>query len=65
MMNFQTAMELLVAILYQSWSEAGVGRGINDQRGKVFFEYIRILKAKKPLVNFAMAIAKKIYENII
>jgi len=32
----------------QSWSEAGAGRGINDHRGQLFHEYIRILKAKKP-----------------
>ncbi len=32
----------------QSWSEAGAGRGINDKRGKLFFEYIRILKEKQP-----------------
>lgn len=33
----------------QSWSEAGAGRGINDKRGQLFFEYIRILKEKEPL----------------
>lgn len=32
----------------QSWSEAGTGRGINDKRGQLFYEYIRILKAKQP-----------------
>lgn len=32
----------------QSWSEAGAGRGINDQRGQLFYDYIRILKAKHP-----------------
>lgn len=32
----------------QSWSEAGALRGIDDERGKLFFEYIRILKAVKP-----------------
>lgn len=32
----------------QSWSEAGALRGINDDRGKLFFEFIRILKSKKP-----------------
>lgn len=32
----------------QSWSEAGSLRGIDDDRGKLFFEYIRILKEKKP-----------------
>lgn len=32
----------------QSWSEAGSQKGIEDPRGKLFYEYIRILKAKKP-----------------
>ena len=32
----------------QSWSEAGAGRGINDNRGKLFFDYIRLLKEKQP-----------------
>ena len=32
----------------QSWSEAGSQRGINDSRGKLFFDYIRILNDKKP-----------------
>ena len=33
----------------QSWSEAGSLKGIEDARGKLFFEYIRILKDKQPL----------------
>lgn len=32
----------------QSWSEAGALRGINDDRGKLFYDYIRILKSKQP-----------------
>lgn len=32
----------------QSWSEAGALRGIKDKRGQLFFEFIRILKDKKP-----------------
>ena len=32
----------------QSWSEAGAQRGINDSRGKLFFDYVRILNDKKP-----------------
>jgi DNA (cytosine-5)-methyltransferase 1 len=32
----------------QSWSEAGSMRGISDKRGQLFFEFIRILKAKQP-----------------
>ncbi len=37
----------------QSWSEAGSLKGINDARGKLFFEYIRIIKEKKPLFFLA------------
>ena len=32
----------------QSWSESGTLRGINDARGKLFYEYIRILEGKRP-----------------
>lgn len=32
----------------QSWSEAGAGRGINDKRGQLFYDYIRIIKTKQP-----------------
>ena len=32
----------------QSWSEAGALRGIDDARGKLFYEYIRILKSVQP-----------------
>lgn len=32
----------------QSWSEAGAGRGINDKRGQLFYDYIRILEVKQP-----------------
>lgn len=32
----------------QSWSEAGSLRGINDKRGRLFFDFIRILEAKQP-----------------
>ncbi len=37
----------------QSWSEAGALRGINDKRGQLFFDFIRILEAKKPLFFLA------------
>lgn len=33
----------------QSWSEAGTLKGIEDARGQLFFEYIRILRDKQPL----------------
>ncbi len=32
----------------QSWSEAGAGRGIDDKRGQLFFDYVRLLKEKQP-----------------
>ena len=32
----------------QSWSEAGALRGINDKRGQLFFDFVRILEAKQP-----------------
>jgi DNA (cytosine-5-)-methyltransferase len=32
----------------QSWSEAGAKRGIEDKRGQLFFDFIRILKGKQP-----------------
>ena len=37
----------------QSWSEAGAMRGIEDKRGQLFYEYIRILKDKEPLFFLA------------
>lgn len=47
----------------QSWSEAGAQRGIDDSRGQLFFDYIRILKEKKPLFflaeNVSGILAKK------
>lgn len=32
----------------QSWSAAGMKRGIEDERGQLFYDYIRILKSVKP-----------------
>ena len=32
----------------QSWSEAGALRGIDDERGQLFFDYIRILRKVQP-----------------
>jgi DNA (cytosine-5)-methyltransferase 1 len=37
----------------QSWSLAGEMRGVKDERGQLFYEYIRILAAKKPLFFLA------------
>ena len=32
----------------QSWSEAGALRGINDKRGQLFFNYMEMIKNRKP-----------------
>lgn len=37
----------------QSWSEAGSLKGIDDARGKLFYDYIRILRDKQPLFFLA------------
>jgi DNA (cytosine-5)-methyltransferase 1 len=37
----------------QSWSEAGAARGIEDKRGQLFFEYLRLVEAKRPLFFLA------------
>lgn len=37
----------------QSWSEGGAKRGLEDKRGQLFYDYIRILKAKQPLFFLA------------
>lgn len=33
----------------QSWSEGGALRGIEDARGQLFYEYIRILRINNPI----------------
>ncbi len=33
----------------QSWSEAGARRGINDPRGTLFMEYVRVIRRVRPL----------------
>ena len=56
----------------QSWSEAGAGRGINDKRGQLFYEYIRILRDKQPKFFLAENVSgilsakhKEAFTNII
>jgi DNA (cytosine-5)-methyltransferase 1 len=56
----------------QSWSEAGALRGINDARGRLFYEFIRILKQKQPKFFVAENVSgmladihKSAVENII
>lgn len=41
----------------QSWSLAGAMRGINDERGRLFYEYLRLLNDKKPLFFLAENVA--------
>lgn len=52
----------------QSWSEAGALRGIEDMRGQLFFEYIRILQDKKPKFflaeNVSGMLASRHYEAL-
>ena len=55
----------------QSWSEAGALRGINDKRGQLFFDFIRIIRDKKPLFFLAENVSgmllpsnRKALENI-
>lgn len=52
----------------QSWSEAGALRGIDDHRGQLFFEYIRILRDKQPKFflaeNVSGMLAKRHFEAI-
>ncbi len=47
----------------QSWSEAGSLRGINDSRGKLFSDYIRIIKEKKPLFFIAENVSGMLHER--
>lgn len=47
----------------QSWSEGGAQRGINDKRGQLFYDYIRILKAKKPLFFLAENVSGMLQER--
>lgn len=56
----------------QSWSEAGALKGMSDGRGQLFYEYIRILDAKKPKFFLAENVSgmlanrhSKVVENII
>jgi len=55
----------------QSWSEAGRLRGINDKRGQLFYDFIRILSEKKPKFFLAenvsgmlLPVHKQALENI-
>jgi len=41
----------------QSWSLAGAMRGINDSRGRLFYNYVNLIKEKKPLFFLAENVA--------
>ena len=47
----------------QSWSEAGARRGINDSRGQLFYDYIRIVEDKKPLFFLAENVSGILAKN--
>lgn len=47
----------------QSWSEAGSQRGINDMRGQLFYEYIRILKSVHPKFFLAENVRGMMYSK--
>lgn len=48
-----TALGIIGGPPCQSWSEAGAKRGINDNRGQLFFDYIDIISKKQPLFFLA------------
>jgi DNA (cytosine-5)-methyltransferase 1 len=47
----------------QSWSEAGAMRGIEDKRGQLFFDFIRILEAKQPKFFLAENVSGMLLET--
>lgn len=47
----------------QSWSEGGKQLGINDDRGRLFFEYIRILNEKQPLFFLAENVSGMLHQK--
>ena len=46
----------------QSWSEAGARRGIDDQRGQLFLDYIRLLAEKQPKFFLAENVSGILHE---
>jgi DNA (cytosine-5)-methyltransferase 1 len=47
----------------QSWSEAGKQKGIKDERGQLFLEYIRILQDKQPLFFLAENVSGMLHQK--
>ena len=47
----------------QSWSEAGTLKGIHDQRGQLFYEFIRILRDKQPKFFLAENVSGMLFDR--
>jgi DNA (cytosine-5)-methyltransferase 1 len=47
----------------QSWSEAGAQRGLEDDRGRLFLEYVRILRDKQPRFFLAENVSGMLHEK--
>ncbi|MCD8486378.1 MAG: DNA cytosine methyltransferase [Desertifilum sp.] len=47
----------------QSWSEAGSQRGIEDERGQLFLEYVRVLRDKQPLFFLAENVSGLLHQK--
>lgn len=47
----------------QSWSLAGAMRGIDDERGQLFYNYIELIKEKKPLFFLAENVSGMLSEK--
>lgn len=47
----------------QSWSEAGSQQGINDERGQLFLQYVRVLKDKQPLFFLAENVSGMLHKK--
>lgn len=47
----------------QSWSEAGTQKGIDDARGQLFLDYVRILRDKQPLFFLAENVSGMLHKK--
>lgn len=47
----------------QSWSEAGKQKGIKDDRGRLFLEYVRILQEKQPSFFLAKNVSGMLHKK--
>ena len=48
----------------QSWSEIGNRKGIEDERGQLFYSYVEIIKNKQPLFFLAENVGGILYRNM-